>query len=93
MATRAVHVTITGRVHGVGYRAFVDDAAIERGLVGWVRNRRDGSVEAVLSGDEDAVDELVALCRDGPPAAIVMHVATEDYSGPVLTSFSVLRTE
>jgi acylphosphatase len=65
------HVTVRGRVQGVGYRAFVVAAAQARGLEGWVRNRRDGSVEAVFAGVADAVAAMLADCRRGPPMARV----------------------
>lgn len=74
MATRTVQVRVEGRVQGVGFRAFVEARAVELGLVGWVRNRRDGSVEAVLQGPEEAVEEMLDLCRRGPPAAAVTGV-------------------
>lgn len=90
MAGRAVHVKISGRVQGVSYRAWVETEAQARDLDGWVRNRRDGSVEAVFSGDEDVVNEMVAACWRGPPAAVVQDVAVADYSGAPLTGFEVL---
>ncbi len=65
------HLLARGRVQGVGYRAFVAFAAQERGLAGWVRNRRDGTVEAVFSGEEELVDEAIGACREGPLAARV----------------------
>lgn len=65
------HVVIHGRVQGVGYRAWTEVTALERGLEGWVRNRRDGSVEAVFGGPEDDVDAMIAECRRGPPGARV----------------------
>jgi acylphosphatase len=71
---RTVHVRIEGRVQGVGYRAFVEMRAVELGLSGWVRNRRDGSVEAVLQGAPEAVDAILEACRSGPPAARVARV-------------------
>jgi acylphosphatase len=71
------HVTIIGRVHGVGYRAFVAHAAAARQLHGWVRNRRDGSVEAVFSGPDHAVSDIIASCRRGPPLARVESVREE----------------
>ncbi|MEX0696987.1 MAG: acylphosphatase [Dongiaceae bacterium] len=92
MAAIARHVTITGRVQGVGYRAWVADEAAVRGLAGWVRNRRDGTVEAVLSGDNDAVEAMLAACRIGPPAADVTDIRVDDYPGPPLTGFEVLPT-
>lgn len=62
-------VTIRGRVQGVGYRAWVEHQARVRGLEGWVRNRRDGSVKAVFAGPADIVADMVTSCRQGPPAA------------------------
>lgn len=60
------HVMIRGRVQGVGFRAWTEVAALERGLQGWVRNRRDGAVEALFAGPADAVAAVVALCHRGP---------------------------
>ncbi len=70
-ARRFVHLTIRGRVQGVGFRAFVERQAQERGLDGWVRNRADGSVEAVFAGASAAVDAMLEACRKGPPGARV----------------------
>jgi acylphosphatase len=70
-------VTIRGRVQGVGYRAWVEYQAMASGLEGWVRNRRDGSVEALFAGPGKAVAEMVALCRHGPPSARVDAVLDE----------------
>ena len=67
-------VTIRGRVQGVGYRAWAEVAAHELGVEGWVRNRRDGSVEAVLAGSEEVVLTMIELCRDGPPGANVTAI-------------------
>jgi acylphosphatase len=60
------HVVFRGRVQGVGFRAFVEEVATRHGLDGWVRNRRVGTVEAVLSGDAAAVDAVIDACRKGP---------------------------
>jgi acylphosphatase len=65
------HVSIRGRVQGVGYRAFVEREALAAGLEGWVRNRPDGSVEAVFAGPASIVDKLIASSRRGPYAARV----------------------
>ena len=65
------HIMVRGRVQGVGYRAFVADEAGRRGMDGWVRNRRDGSVEAVLSGPAEAIEAMVSACRRGPWGAAV----------------------
>lgn len=64
-------VVIRGRVQRVGYRAWVQYAALERGLDGWVRNRTDGSVEAVFGGSAPAVEGMIEACRRGPPSAQV----------------------
>ena len=71
---RTVHLRIEGRVQGVGYRAFVERQASGLGLSGWVRNRHDGSVEAVLQGTPEAVDTIIERCRRGPDASRVDRV-------------------
>ncbi|HEX9469539.1 MAG TPA: acylphosphatase [Bradyrhizobium sp.] len=92
------HVTIRGRVQGVGYRAWVEHRARAHGLEGWVRNLRDGSVEAVLAGPADAVAEMIALCRRGPSSARVDAVTEEPAGSEALNlrrageRFSVLGT-
>ena len=65
------HVTIRGRVQGVGYRAFVDHEARARDLEGWVRNLRDGSVEALFAGPAEVVTAMIAACARGPSLARV----------------------
>jgi acylphosphatase len=77
----ARHLTIHGRVQGVGYRASMIDEARRLGVTGWVRNRRDGTVEAVVSGDDAAVAAIVAWARRGPPGARVAGVAVEEADG------------
>ena len=72
-----IRVVIQGRVQGVGYRAWVEYQAQASGLEGWVRNRKDGSVEALFAGKPKAVAEMVALCRHGPPSAKVTAVVKE----------------
>jgi acylphosphatase len=67
-------VMIRGQVQGVGFRYWARRTATARGLEGWVRNRGDGSVEAVFAGPEPAVAEMIALCRRGPNAARVVAV-------------------
>jgi acylphosphatase len=71
----AVRLSITGRVQGVGYRAWLEGEALAHGLRGWVRNRRDGSVEALLIGAQQDVAKLVEACRLGPRLAAVANVA------------------
>ncbi|CAJ2672442.1 unnamed protein product [Trifolium pratense] len=70
-STKTERVVIKGRVQGVFYRNWTVDNARELGLKGWVRNRRDGSVEAVFSGSPDAVQEMEQRCRRGPREAVV----------------------
>ncbi len=72
--TRSLRLRITGRVQGVGYRASLAQMARSHGLRGWVRNRLDGSVEAVLVGPGDACDVVILWARRGPPAARVDDV-------------------
>lgn len=91
-APRTIHIRVEGRVQGVGYRAFVDMHATDMGLRGWVRNRRDGSVEAVLQGPRAAIDDMLALCRSGPPAARVDRVEVMGEGVGVFTSFEVRPT-
>lgn len=80
--TRAIlQVVIQGKVQGVGYRAWVEQQAVGLGLEGWVRNRRDGNVEALFAGPANAVADMVALCRHGPPSAHVKAVLDEP-AGP-----------
>ena len=96
--TKVLHAVITGRVQGVGYRAFVEDEALRLGLEGWVRNRRDGTVEAVFCGTDEVIERIVAACRRGPPAARVEAVDVSDGDTSVLRGrrqgerFSVLAT-
>ncbi len=71
----ARHLLITGRVQGVSYRATACAEAERLGLAGWVRNRRDGSVEAVVSGPAEVVERFIEWARRGPPAARVDGVA------------------
>jgi len=72
---KTVRIVVTGRVQGVGFRDWVRDRARELGLAGWVRNRRDGSVELLAAGEPAAVDDLLGRCGRGPFAARVDDVA------------------
>lgn len=92
------HVLMRGKVQGVGLRAFVEHHAIQRGLAGWVRNRRDGSVEAVFAGPAKSVEGMIAACRIGPLGGRVDVLDQRDGSDDELELlrpgelFSVLRT-
>ena len=72
--SKAVHLFISGRVQGVWYRGWAVDTARALGLRGWVRNRGDGRVEAVIAGPAGPVDRMIAACREGPPGASVSDV-------------------
>lgn len=82
MAEKAVRVVIEGRVQGVWFRAWTAQEAERRGLRGWVRNRRDGAVEALFAGDVAQVDDMVRACRQGPPSARVEKVAAHPAEDP-----------
>lgn len=92
------HIIVRGKVQGVGYRAWIAGEAEARGLGGWARNRRDGAVEAVLSGSDDAVAALIAKCQHGPGMARVSGVDNQPASEDMLRlraaseKFSVLPT-
>jgi len=75
--TLQARVTITGEVQGVGFRDWAIDTGLRLGLSGWVRNRRDGAVEALIVGDDTAVGAMINACRRGPPAARVEDIDIE----------------
>ncbi len=77
----ARRLVISGRVQGIGFRDWMIAQARALGISGWVRNRRDGSVEALIDGDEAAVEELLRACRLGPRSAVVTRIE-EDLADP-----------
>lgn len=84
---------IHGRVQGVFFRNWTADKARALGVGGWVRNRRDGSVEVLACGEDEAVEALIAACRTGPPAAEVERIEVEIADGDVASSaFEVTAT-
>ncbi len=83
MALQA-RLTITGRVQGVGSRDWVISSGRRLGLAGWVRNRTDGSVEALIVGEESAVGQMIEACRHGPPAARVDEIDVDPVDLDVL---------
>jgi acylphosphatase len=82
------HLRIAGRVQGVGYRDALRAEAIAQGVSGWVRNRRDGSVEAVLQGSVAATEAVIGWARRGPPAARVSGVEVEDATGELARAYA-----
>jgi acylphosphatase len=87
----ARRLTIRGRVQGVGFRFALADQARARHVYGWVRNRRDGGVEALVVGPEADVEAVIAWARRGPPAARVTEVAVER-SEETAASFEIVPT-
>jgi acylphosphatase len=90
--TKVLQASITGRVQGVGYRVWVAQEAERLGLKGWVRNRRDGSVEAVFKGGEDAVVRMLDECWQGPRGAKVDNVVATVIADEGWSDFSVRPT-
>ena len=79
-----VHLMISGRVQGVGFRHYCVQAARQYGLHGWVRNNNDGCVEVMAEGEQTSLEHFVGWCRHGPPAAKVL-VCRESYAKPTGT--------
>jgi acylphosphatase len=87
MSGTTKRLRIHGEVQGVFYRGWSVDAARGLGVRGWVRNRRDGTVEMLVHGEEDAVARFIALCRQGPRAARVTDIDMEDAQEDVPAGF------
>jgi len=88
---RCVRVVITGRVQGVGFRAWMVRQASARNLAGWGRNRVDGAVEAVFCGPPDTVDGMIRACKDGPKWANVAAVEVSDEAQAASGEFTILN--
>ena len=90
----AWRLCIHGQVQGVGYRYAMAEAAQALGVAGWVRNRRDGTVEAFVQGEPASVDAILAWCRHGPPSARVTAIDTTAVdANPAIDAFEHRRTE
>jgi len=90
--TATVHAVFHGRVQGVWFRAWTQGEATKLGLSGWVRNRSDGTVEALFSGAPETVDAMLVKCRKGPPLARVDSITTEPAEAPTEAGFFKLPT-
>ena len=84
-----VRITVSGLVQGVGFRSFIQRTALDLGLSGWVRNREDGKVEAVLEGSADAIARAVDACKQGPARSTVGKVEFSGEPAEGLSGFSV----
>ena len=93
MSARAVRVAVRGTVQGVWFRGWTAETATRLGLDGWVRNRRDGSVEAHFQGDAAAVERMIAACHRGPSAARVSAVEIHDVATETITGFAQRATD
>ncbi len=89
---RALHVIVSGRVQGVWFRAWTCEQAEALGLRGWVRNKSDGRVEAVIAGSEEALESMLSRFGDGPPLAKVSEVESEAWGGEVPEGFEQRHT-
>jgi len=89
---KTVRLIINGRVQGVSYRWWTVGEATQRGLNGWVRNRRDGNVEVLVSGPVAEVDDLIETCRQGPPAARVNDIEIIPAEGAITGGFEQRAT-
>ncbi len=86
------HLSITGKVQGVGFRAAMYREAVRLNVTGWVRNRKDGVVEAVIQGPERTVETMLAWVKQGPPGTRVDQVNVKDVDG-LFPDFDLLSTE
>jgi len=89
MAT--VHLLIKGRVQGVFFRATAKDVADRLGVKGWIKNTPDDEVEAIASGSDDAVQQFIKWCHQGPPKALVTNVVVSKKEEATFKDFSVMR--
>jgi acylphosphatase len=88
------HLFITGDVQGVGFRQFVRYKARKFGVSGWVRNLSDGRVEAMLQGDKPVLEQMIAICRKGPPIAHVKDISiTWEAPQQIFDNFTIFKSE
>ena len=88
------HIVITGKVQGVGFRYWLYQAAKQRNIDGWVRNKISGEVEALLIGDDIEIDNLISLCEKGPPSSKVTKIKVQNYQKVFLKkSFDIINND
>ena len=88
------HIVITGKVQGVGFRYWLYQAAKQRNIDGWVRNKISGEVEALLIGDVVKIDNLIKLCEKGPPSSKVTKIKVQNYQKEFLKkSFDIINND
>ncbi len=88
------HIVITGKVQGVGFRYWLYQAAKQRNIDGWVRNKISGEVEALLIGDDVEIDNLISLCEKGPPSSKVTKIKVQNYQKKFLKkSFDIINND
>ena len=88
------HIVITGKVQGVGFRYWLYQAAKQRNIDGWVKNKISGEVEALLIGDDVEIDNLIGLCEKGPPSSKVTKIKVQNYQKEFLKkSFDIINND
>ena len=88
------HIVITGKVQGVGFRYWLYKAAMQRNIDGWVRNKISGEVEALLIGNDAEINNLIRLCKKGPPSSEVVKVKVQNYQkGYLKKSFDIINND
>ena len=88
------HIVITGKVQGVGFRYWLYQAAKQKNIDGWVRNKISGEVEALLIGDDVEIDNLIRLCKKGPPSSKVTKIKVQNYQKEFLKkSFDIINND
>ena len=88
------HIIIKGKVQGVGFRYWLYKAAVQRNINGWVRNKISGEVEAVLIGNDAEINNLIKLCKKGPPSSEVVKVKVQNYQKEYLKkSFDIINND
>ena len=86
------HIVVTGKVQGVGFRYWLYKEAVQRNIDGWVRNKFSGEVEAILIGNDVKINNLIKLCKKGPPSSQVTKVKVQNYQKEYLKkSFDIIN--